>query len=99
MDTLLAFVHGAVARELAEQQAQRRSGLTEEQWQASVGPYIRDVIASGAYPQFARRVLDAEDASPAQRFDFGLACVLDGLAARVRRSDPASLEAGDGAGE
>jgi hypothetical protein len=88
VDTLLAFVHGAVARE-----------LTEEQWQASVGPYIRDVIASGAYPQFARRVLDAEDASPAQRFDFGLACVLDGLAARVRRSDPASLEAGDGAGE
>jgi hypothetical protein len=99
VDTLLAFVHGAVARELAEQQAQRRSGLTEEQWQASVGPYIRDVIASGAYPQFARRVLDAEDASPAQRFDFGLACVLYGLAARVRRSDPASLEAGDGAGE
>ena len=82
-DVVLAYVFGAVANELAEIQAQRRSGLTEDQWRASVGPYIRDVIDSGAYPQFARRVLEAEDADPDQRFEFGLACVLDGVAARV----------------
>ncbi|GAA3258715.1 TetR/AcrR family transcriptional regulator C-terminal domain-containing protein [Nonomuraea helvata] len=84
VDTVLAYVFGAVARELAEDQARRRSGLTEDQWRDSVAPYIRDVIAGGAYPQFARRVLDAEDATEDERFDFGLACVLDGVAARVR---------------
>jgi AcrR family transcriptional regulator len=83
VDTVLAYVLGAVARELAEQQAQRRSGLTKQQWQTSVGSYVRDVIASGAYPQFARWVLDADDLGPDQRFDFGLACVLDGVAASV----------------
>lgn len=73
--------------------------MTKQQWQASVGPYIRDVIAGGAYPQFARWVLDADDPGPDQRFHFGLACVLDGVAARVHDGGPASLEAGNGAGE
>jgi hypothetical protein len=80
---VVAYVFGAVAGELAEAQAQRRTGLTEEQWRASVGPYIREVIESGAYPQFARRVTEAEDPDPEQRFEFGLACVLDGVAARA----------------
>nr|BFF04937.1 TetR/AcrR family transcriptional regulator C-terminal domain-containing protein [Streptoalloteichus tenebrarius] len=83
VDTVLAYVFGSVAGELAEAQAQRRTGLTEDQWRASVGPYIREVIASGAYPLFARRVTEAEDPTPDQRFEFGLACVLDGVAARV----------------
>lgn len=83
VDTVLAYVFGTAARELAEEQAQRRSGLTKDQWQDSVAPYIRDVIASGAYPQFARLVRDADDADPNQRFDFGLACILDGITARV----------------
>ena len=81
--TVLAYVFGTAARELAEEQAQRRSGLTKEQWRDRVAPYIRDVVASGAYPQFARMVRDARDADPGQRFDFGLACVLDGIAARA----------------
>ncbi|MEU8437219.1 TetR/AcrR family transcriptional regulator [Streptomyces sp. NPDC029216] len=84
IDTVLAYTLGAVTAELAELQAQQRTGLTEEQWRASVAPYIREVIADGTYPQFARRVTEAEDADPEERFDFGLACVLDGVAARVR---------------
>ncbi|WP_248965101.1 TetR/AcrR family transcriptional regulator [Sphaerisporangium perillae] len=91
VDTVLAYVFGTVARELADEQARRRSGLTEDQWRDSVAPYIRDVIASGAYPQFARLVLDAEDTGPDQRFDFGLACVLDGVAARVGGTGSAGL--------
>jgi hypothetical protein len=53
VDAVLAYVFGTVTQELTELQAQRRSGLTKEQWQASVAPYIRDVIKSGSYPQFA----------------------------------------------
>ncbi|MEU6413381.1 TetR/AcrR family transcriptional regulator C-terminal domain-containing protein [Microbispora sp. NPDC046933] len=86
VDTVLSYVFGAVGRELAEEQARRRTGLTEEQWRESVGPYIREVIAGGAYPQFARRVAEADDAGPDERFEFGLECVLDGVEARVRRA-------------
>ncbi|MDC7335416.1 TetR/AcrR family transcriptional regulator [Streptomyces lydicus] len=89
VDTVMAYVFGSTAQELAELQAQRRSGLTEDQWRAGVGPYIREVIASGDYPQFARRVTDAEDAGPDEQFAFGLACVLDGLAVRARSTGAA----------
>lgn len=82
--TVLAYVLGAVAAELAEIQAQRRTGLTEEQWQAGVGPYIQEVIDGGNHPHVARQVVEADDADPEQRFEFGLACVLDGVAANAR---------------
>jgi AcrR family transcriptional regulator len=84
VDSVMAYVLGAVARELAEIQAQRRTGLTEAQWQASVGPYVRQLIDSGEYPNLTRRIREADDdVSPEEHFEFGLACVLDGAAARV----------------
>ncbi|MEU5211698.1 TetR/AcrR family transcriptional regulator C-terminal domain-containing protein [Streptomyces sp. NPDC020742] len=92
VDAVTAYVFGTVAQELAELRAQQRTGLTEDEWRAGVGPYIRQVIDSGDYPQFARRVRDAEDLTPEEQFAFGLACVLDGIAARApgtARSDPA----------
>jgi AcrR family transcriptional regulator len=81
--TVLAYVLGAVAGEIADLQAQRRTGLTEDQWRASVAPYLREIIAGGDHPQFARRVIEGADPSAAERFTFGLECVLDGVAARV----------------
>jgi AcrR family transcriptional regulator len=82
VDTVHAYVFGAVTQYLAEAQAQRRTGHTKDEWRAAVAPYIRDVIAGNAYPHFARRVTEAEDTTPDQRFTFGLDCVLDGIAAR-----------------
>jgi hypothetical protein len=82
VDTVHAYVFGAVTQYLAEAQAQRRTGHTKDEWRAAVAPYIRDVIAGNAYPYFARRVTEAEDTTPDQRFTFGLDCVLDGIAAR-----------------
>ncbi|MFI9508935.1 TetR/AcrR family transcriptional regulator [Nocardia sp. NPDC052566] len=82
--TVHAYVFGAVTLQLAEERAHRRTGLTKDEWRASMGPYIREVIASNEFPQINRRVLDAEDIDADQRFDFGLACVLDGIAARAR---------------
>ncbi len=86
VDAVLAYVFGTVTQEQAELQAQRRSGLTKDQWQASVGPYIREVIASGEFPQFSRRVVEGADRSAEEVFEFGLGCVLDGIAARVALS-------------
>ncbi|WP_405840769.1 TetR/AcrR family transcriptional regulator [Streptomyces platensis] len=87
VDVVMQYVFGAVSRELAEQEAQRRTGQTEEQWRNSVGAYIQEVIAGGRYPQFARRVLDARDHSFQELFDFGLDCLLDGIAARANGPD------------
>jgi AcrR family transcriptional regulator len=84
--TVLAYVRGAVSVEIAEEQARRRTGLTKEQWQRSVGPYIRDVVASGQYPHLARSIVEGDDPAADERFEFGLACVLDGIAARAAGS-------------
>ncbi len=78
-----AYVLGSVATQQADRRAEQRSGLTEEQWQHSMGPYVREVIAAGEHPVLARRVLEAEDLDPDAGFAFGLDCVLDGLAARL----------------
>lgn len=84
VDAMQAYVLGAVAIELAAIQAQQRTGLTEEQWQATLAPYIRTIVASGKYPQLARRIVEAEDLAPEVKFEFGLACFLDGIAARAQ---------------
>ncbi|MET9490163.1 TetR/AcrR family transcriptional regulator C-terminal domain-containing protein [Nocardia sp. NPDC006630] len=78
-----AYVLGSVAAQLASRRAEQRTGLTEEQWQRSVGPYIREVIAAGQHPLLARRIHEAEDLDPDIEFTFGLDCVFDGLAARL----------------
>ncbi|MFI7699177.1 TetR/AcrR family transcriptional regulator C-terminal domain-containing protein [Nonomuraea sp. NPDC049480] len=78
-----SYVLGAVAKELAEQEAQRRTGLSEQEWRAAIGPYIRGVVESGAYPQFNRRVVEADDLSFSDQFEFGLACLLTGCAEQV----------------
>jgi AcrR family transcriptional regulator len=78
-----AYVLGSVAAQLAARHAEQRSGLTKEQWQHSMGPYVSEVIAAGRHPMLARRVLEAEELDPDAEFAFGLDCVLDGLAARL----------------
>jgi AcrR family transcriptional regulator len=88
-----AYVLGSVTAQLADRQAQQRTGLTEEQWQRSVGPYIRGIIEAGEHPMLARRVLEAEEVDPDTGFAFGLDCVLDGVAARA--STPARGSARD----
>jgi AcrR family transcriptional regulator len=73
------YVRGAVMRELAEKETQRRTGQTEDQWRAAVAPYMRKVIESGAYPLVARMTKSA-DLSPAEQFSNGLRRILTGIA-------------------
>lgn len=80
-----AYVLGSVATQQAARRAEQRTGLSEEQWQRSLGPYISAVLAAGEHPMLARRVHEAEEPDPDAEFAFGLECVLDGLAARLGR--------------
>jgi len=77
------YVLGAVVNELAEQEARRRTGLTEEEWRSAVSPYIEDVVSGGLYPEVNRRIRDADDLDHDAQFELGLDCLLDGIAARV----------------
>ncbi|QPP05147.1 hypothetical protein G4Z16_00670 [Streptomyces bathyalis] len=58
---------------------QRRSGLTEEQWRTTVGPYLHDILRTGAYPQLSRVIHEATDLDNDVRFERGLTHVLNGL--------------------
>lgn len=82
-DTLLAFVRGFVTRELAEQQALQRAGITAAQWAHTITPYIESVVSSGKYPRFGRIVTDAALPHAEKRqdllFDLALHRILDGL--------------------
>jgi AcrR family transcriptional regulator len=83
LSAILAFVHGSVTDELGELEAQRRTGVSEDQWRAQLAPYVRSVIEGGSYPNFAKVVIKADDLSYDQQFEFGLARLLDGIEAFV----------------
>jgi AcrR family transcriptional regulator len=85
VSTLMAFVRGEVIAELAEQEAQRRTGLNTEQWQARMAPYVATLVRSGKYPVFSRIITDAKlpHSGADEGFARGLDLVLDGLAASL----------------
>jgi AcrR family transcriptional regulator len=85
--TVSAFVAGYSQGELAEQEAQRRTGMDEQQWRGHVGPYVMSVLATGDYPRLRRVVIDAEDfPDPDAVFARRLAYVVEGLGARLSLS-------------
>jgi AcrR family transcriptional regulator len=77
------YVRGFVTREL-EEAGGPQGGGDDREWQESVGPYMREILASGEYPNLAAMIegrgyqIDSDT-----RFSFGLQCLLDGIAARV----------------
>ena len=75
--TLLRFVRGAAADELAEQDATRRTGMTQEEWRDSIASYVRGVIGSGRFPAFTAVVVSA-DPTDDEQFEFGLAACWTG---------------------
>jgi AcrR family transcriptional regulator len=83
--TLLRYVRGAVADELAELDAQRRTGMSQDQWRQTVRPYVRAVLDSGRFPSFAAAV-KAPEPTADEQFEFGLARLLDGFE-RLAKAD------------
>ncbi|MFH8497725.1 TetR/AcrR family transcriptional regulator [Streptomyces coeruleorubidus] len=84
------YVVGAARSQLYEQEAERRTGLTDaEFWQAQV-PALEKAMASGRYPVTASLSEDAFG-SDFDHFGFGLQRILDGLEVLVtqRRGESA----------
>ncbi|MGW0711907.1 TetR/AcrR family transcriptional regulator [Streptomyces sp. NPDC002643] len=95
------YVVGAARTQLYQEEAERRTGLTDaEFWQAHV-PIMEKVMASGRYPLLAALSEDAFGPD-FDHFEFGLQRILDGLEVLVERrgGGEASGEIrGEGCGE
>ncbi|MBV9228379.1 MAG: TetR/AcrR family transcriptional regulator [Chloroflexi bacterium] len=79
-----AYTVGFVLGEMGEAEAQRRTGLSKEEWQQQVAPYVQEqVLASGRYPSLAHYIAESEERSSDERFIFGLTRMLDGIAAYI----------------
>jgi AcrR family transcriptional regulator len=83
------FVVGFVLRELAQEQVQQRTGVTIEEWRASVAPYIQQQLATGRYPNLQRAISSGGDLDNDRAFEFILDFILDGVAARLPTSSDA----------
>jgi AcrR family transcriptional regulator len=101
MDQLSAligdYVRGAVRAALEAREAERQSGMTDEQWWSLNTPLLADLVDPARYPTTVR-IGEAYKAAripapdPARNFEFGLQRVLDGIEAFIaaRRSLDAS---------
>jgi hypothetical protein len=86
------YVIGAVLRETQEMRFQRETdqamaGMTEEEIAAVREEFAQRILGSGQYPHIACFIEeDVDPDSPDtrdERFEFGLDCLLDGIAARL----------------
>ena len=83
--TVNAYVIGAIRSEASELRRERETGMDKKAWQAATFSYIDRMIATGRFPTIARVVRDAVHPPLDVLFDKGLECVLDGIAARIKR--------------
>jgi AcrR family transcriptional regulator len=80
------YVDGAISREIGWLEEARRTGLDPERWKRDyAGPYVRQVLESGAYPLFGRTVREsrAVHVPAAESFQIGLDRVLKGIGAQI----------------
>lgn len=90
--TVVTYVMGAVLREVQEMrsdqdQAAREETMTAEETRAEAEQIHEWLGASSQFPNIARMMAEKVDPDAAEtrdaRFDFGLDCVLDGIAGRL----------------
>lgn len=82
--TLYVFVMGYVSFELAEEESYRHGGMSEDERRKSVAPYMDRVISTGKFPNLARFLVAGAEMPDERGFEYGLDCVLEGMAARVK---------------
>ena len=86
VDTVDQYSRGATGREVMLQEFMKREGWqSPDEIRDALAPNMRWLMSTGRYPSFHRWVREAERKDdPDWRFEFGLDCVLDGIAARLK---------------
>jgi AcrR family transcriptional regulator len=90
LGTVQTYVMGSVLREIQEarvQHDQDESGITHEEWQPARTAWRNRLAADGRFTRVVRFLdagidPDAEE-TRGDRFEFGLDCVIDGIAAKI----------------
>jgi AcrR family transcriptional regulator len=80
---LVNYVMGFAQNDAALAEAQQRSGQTSQEWAQGLADYVSDALADD--PRAARLVAKRMTLSRDRAFEFGLDCLLDGIAARLSR--------------
>ncbi|WP_307804946.1 TetR/AcrR family transcriptional regulator [Streptomyces sp. VRA16 Mangrove soil] len=80
-----AFVHGATQTEIALRQYREQHGWKSgDETREALAPQMNYLMRSGRYPTYKKYALSAtRKDDPAWEFEFGLDCVLDGIARRL----------------
>jgi AcrR family transcriptional regulator len=83
--TVNSFARGAVFAEVAQREALQRQGWeSEDDARLAYVPWIRWMLDTGRYPKLTRYIIEGSNEDDAEwQFEFGLQCVLDGIAARL----------------
>jgi AcrR family transcriptional regulator len=88
LETVLTYVSGAVLREMSEMRGQRdqeQAGITMEEWEPMRAAWRDRLAADGRFTRVLRfldqRIDPDAEGTRNERFEFGLNCLLDGLAA------------------
>lgn len=85
VETVSAYVTGALRREITHLRAERATGLSERDWQRASGPHVTSMLDTGRFPALAKAVHDGTDVDAETSFATGLDWVLDAVAARLAR--------------
>ncbi|MEU8804755.1 TetR/AcrR family transcriptional regulator [Spirillospora sp. NPDC048819] len=82
LDMLNGYVERVVRSEIEWERENRRSGMTPELLMARSGPYVRELLGTGAHPMLERVIRDARlpHMTGEERFRHGLERVLDCIA-------------------
>ncbi len=83
LTTVEAYVDGSAQHEVSPEEIRRRTGLAEAEWRATFAAYLQQILSSGQYPTVARLIAGNAGITADAPFEFGLECVLDGIAARI----------------
>ncbi|MCP2342696.1 TetR/AcrR family transcriptional regulator [Actinomadura rupiterrae] len=83
VETVSAYVTGAIRRETANLRAERATGLSKHEWQQAHGPHLTRMLASGRFPTLAKAVHDGRHIDAEETFTTGLTWLLDALAPKL----------------
>ncbi|MEU8183706.1 TetR/AcrR family transcriptional regulator C-terminal domain-containing protein [Micromonospora sp. NPDC049047] len=86
VETVSAYVTGAIRREIANLRAERATGLSKRDWQRASGPHVTRMLATGRFPALTRAVHDGTEVDAEASFATGLDWVLDAVAAKLTRA-------------
>ena len=85
VETVSAYLTGAIRHEIANLRAERATGLSERDWQRAHGPHVTRMLATGRFPALAKAVHDGTDVDAEASFAIGLDWVLDAVATKLTR--------------